>query len=94
MKEIAKFLSIKPASATSLINDLAREGFLERIADSKDRRIIRLKITKSGREKIEENLRHSKKGLKEVFSKLEERDRENLIKIFNKLSSILSSNLN
>lgn len=93
MKDVAGFLSIKPASATSIINILTESGLLKRIPDENDRRIVRLQITKEGRKKIEDNFKHAKKGLIDIFSKLEEKDRENLVKIFTKLSKILSSSL-
>lgn len=94
MKDVAKFLSIKPASATSIINSLSESNLLGRVQDQNDRRIIRLRITREGKKKLEENFKFAKKGLVDVFSKLEEKDRESLVKIFTKLSKILSSNLN
>jgi DNA-binding MarR family transcriptional regulator len=89
MKDIARFLSITPASATSLINGLVDMGSLERIADKKDRRIIRLRATAGGRKKLKGSEDQAKKELRRIFMKLSVRDRDDLLHILEKLSGIL-----
>lgn len=90
MKEIARFLSITPASATSLINGLVRTGVLERVTDQRDRRIIRLQATTEGRKRLDETDEQAKRELKRVFMKLGDADRSSLITVLEKLSRILS----
>ena len=42
MKDVAQHLSVKPPSATALLNTLVRGGYVYRIADSSDRRRLHL----------------------------------------------------
>jgi len=90
MKDIARILFITPASATSLVNSLVKMGALERIIDSSDRRVIRLRITASGRKTLNAAESVAKQELKRVFLQLNERDRSSMISVLDKLSGILS----
>ncbi len=94
MKEVARILSVTPASATSLVNGLVRMGALERITDSSDRRVVRLRVTTSGSKALNAAEGVAKKELKSVFSRLSERDRAAMIDVLGKLSDILSRNEN
>ncbi len=91
MKDVARLLSITPASATSLVNGLAQMGALERIADRNDRRIIRLRATAYGKKKLHEADYQAKRKLKRIFLQLTNKDRSHMIVVLEKLSRILSS---
>ncbi len=90
MKDMARILSITPASVTSLINGLVKMGALERIADHSDRRVIRLRATAYGKKTLNAAESRAKKELKNVFVRLTERDRNAMIDALEKLSAILS----
>ncbi len=90
MKDVARILSITPASATSLVNGLVRRNALERTSDRSDRRIIRLRITASGRKALQAAEGVAKGELKRVFSQLSYRDRNGMIAVLGKLSGILA----
>ncbi len=92
MKDIARILSITPASATSLIGGLVGMGALERIPDSRDRRIVRLRITAGGRKALREAESAVKRELKRVFLQLSDKDRSAMISVLGKLAGILSNN--
>lgn len=92
MKNVARILSITPASATPLINGLVKMGALERTSDSSDRRIIRLRITANGRKALNAAEGTAKRELKRVFQQLSNKDRNNMISVLGKLSGILSKN--
>lgn len=49
MKDLARHLSITPPSATSLVECLVKKGWLARVTDKKDRRVVRICVTQSGR---------------------------------------------
>jgi len=90
MKDIARFLSITPASATSLANGLVRMGVLERVADASDRRVILLRSTAHGRKALSRTDSQAKKELKRIFLQLSDNDRKNLAMILEKLFAVLS----
>jgi len=90
MKDIARFLSITPASATSLVNGLVETGVLVRAVDAKDRRIIRLRATVYGKKELSNAENQAKKELKRIFLKLSNNDRSYLVAVLEKLSKVLT----
>lgn len=46
MRDISNMLGIRDASATSLIDGLAKAGYVQRKHDKKDRREVNLSVTK------------------------------------------------
>jgi DNA-binding MarR family transcriptional regulator len=90
MKDIARFLSITPASATSLVNGLVKSGVLVRTADMHDRRIIRLHASSYGKEQLGDAEKQAKSELKRIFLRLSSNDRNKLAAVLGKLSDIIS----
>lgn len=86
MKDIADYLCITPPSATSLINGLVKTKQLERVFDKDDRRLIRLAVTAKGRGTLEDGFKKITRRMQAVLSKLNEKERSDLIKILEKLS--------
>jgi len=90
MKDVANFLCITPSSATSLINRLVKAGMLKRHFDKNDRRVIRLSVTAQGCKTFKQEFRKSSLRLRRILMKLNNKERENLIRIFQKLQKIYS----
>ena len=67
MKDLARFLSITPASATSLANGLVRMGVLERIADASDRRVILFASNGTRQESVEPDRQPGQEGVETDF---------------------------
>jgi DNA-binding MarR family transcriptional regulator len=88
MKDIAEYLSITPPSATSLVNHLAQAKLVERVHDGEDRRIVRMNITDLGKKKFNEGMEMVADRMKKVLSPLNTGEKENLIKILEKISKI------
>lgn len=86
MKDVAGYLCIKPPSATALINPLVSAGQIVRIRDKKDRRVIRLVITKKGSENLTRGFKAIRGMMKEALSKLSDKEVQDLTKILQKLS--------
>jgi DNA-binding MarR family transcriptional regulator len=85
MKEIAAELRITPPSVTTIVEALCEGGFLKREADGHDRRIIRVSVTPK-MFKTYSSLKNAKLIiLKNLFSTLNDEDRESLSKIINKI---------
>ncbi len=51
--DLAGDLSTSPRNVTGLVDHLERDGLVERVPDSADRRSVRARLTPSGRERIE-----------------------------------------
>ncbi len=94
MKDLARVLSITPASTTSLVDGLVKMGALERTAHGSDRRVILLRTTAEGRKKLNDTDAKAKRELKKIFLELSDADRDRLAEIMEKLSRILSPEYN
>jgi DNA-binding MarR family transcriptional regulator len=87
MKRIAEYLHIKAPSATSLVNGLVQIGYVKRISDPNDRRMVQMKITDKGREYLKDGMKHMTEKIKEVLSKLKKDQIDNFIKIMEDINN-------
>ena len=51
--EMAEDLAMTPRNVTGLVDHLERDGLVERVPDTEDRRSVRARLTPAGRERIE-----------------------------------------
>ena len=90
MSQIGRRLMISKPNMTSIINNLIREGKVERLPEETDRRIIRISITKKGRGFMQ----HYKKAMGDVIktnlSQLSEQDLERLYHALEEMKDITS----
>ncbi|HEX7586508.1 MAG TPA: MarR family transcriptional regulator [Patescibacteria group bacterium] len=87
MKEVADYLCVTPPSATALINNLVEQNLVERVADKEDRRIVRLDITQHGKKELKDGIDELAGRMKKILSFLDDKEKENLIKILEKIST-------
>lgn len=52
--DISRILQVTSPTVTQLVNQLEKTGLVERIPDSRDRRVVRVRMTESGRRYLEE----------------------------------------
>ena len=85
MKEIASALNITLPAATGLIDRLYITGFVKRVFEPSDRRIIRIILTDKGKRAVNEVKEKRKAAIKDVFSHLSEDERQQYLKILKKV---------
>ena len=85
MKEIASSLLIALPSATSAINRLAKDGYLKRISDENDRRIVRLEITSKGKEMYDECYKDVLQKMEKILAPLSEKEVTEYASILSKI---------
>jgi len=88
MNDVARYLSITPPSATSLITVVVRAGYLERLHDETDRRKVRLLVTSRGHRAIDQGAHRMSTQMRGVFKHLSAKEQRDLIRILDKLSKI------
>jgi len=81
MSDFSANLSLSPSSAAQLAERLNLIGYIKRSEDTKDRRTVRLAMTKKGTDYIEKIHRRMHKKFKRVFSKVPQKDIKELIRI-------------
>jgi DNA-binding MarR family transcriptional regulator len=85
MQEVARHFKIRAPSATFLIDELVRAGFVERHANSKDRRKVEVSLTPQGRKMFKTIETKRNKILGTLFGSLEPSDRKELERILEKI---------
>jgi len=81
MRDVAAHFKITAPSATSLVNELARMGFVARTGNAKDRRQVHISLTKKGTILVKKIASRRAKALGELFSSLSKADRSELNRI-------------
>ena len=85
MKDVANYLGITPPSATTMIDKLVQEKYLSRKQDPNDRRQVLLIVTNKGKTFIHTSFENMRKILDKTLDVLSDKDKKDLIRIYNKL---------
>jgi DNA-binding MarR family transcriptional regulator len=91
MHKVAQHFSVTPPSATSLVDILFKEGYITRIIDNKDRRLVRLQITPKGLKRLRQGQREMEVKMRGLFRALNDKEIKQLIRIMEKLSLALKN---
>jgi DNA-binding MarR family transcriptional regulator len=84
--EIAKYFSITPASVTSQIDNLVKEGWLERVYNKDDKRVIEVKLTGRAKKELPLEIEKLNKQSSWVFETLDKEEEKELLEILKKLN--------
>ncbi|HVW66158.1 MAG TPA: MarR family transcriptional regulator [Candidatus Peribacteraceae bacterium] len=90
MKEFAQFLHVTSPSATSFANRLVRLKWIKRIADKKNRKLVRLRLTDAGTKVITTKMKEHTKVMRELFELLSGSDQEEFVRILANLHTALA----
>jgi DNA-binding MarR family transcriptional regulator len=92
--ELSNQLQVTPAAVTHLINDLEKAGYVERVADPGDRRIVLLRPTGAGLKMMEVANSQFLEVLKGLTEFLGEDDSREFIRVMSLAMTYFKSNLN
>jgi DNA-binding MarR family transcriptional regulator len=90
MSELGKRLYISKPYMTMLVDQLIRDGHVQRIPDTRDRRVINIAITTEGKRHLKQAASRYKENVKTILSDLERQDLEDLCQSLEKLKNIIS----
>ena len=82
---ISNLLQITPAGVTHLLNPLEETGYIERLPDPNDRRIVRIGLTDKGTQEAAAVMLDVQKKLDEMVTLLGEEDSETFIRLLTKV---------
>lgn len=91
MSDFAASMKISPSSASAFVDRLCKEGWVERIADKTNRKIVHLKLTASGEKILVLNQKQKRAFLADVLSLIPVADQKHLARIFANLQTALHS---
>lgn len=86
MKDIATCQAITPPSATAMVDHLTKLKLLSRHPDPRDRRIVRLQLTKKGTAAFRRAIRQQHRRLRTLLRNLNLQEQKQLLRLLKKLS--------
>src|SRR5207245_1405480 len=92
MTDLANYLKLSSSSTTQLIERMVHSGYVARINDEHDRRVVHISVTKQGLEKLQQMKEEKRNNMKKLFSKIEKKDVIELIRIQEKILHNLQNN--
>jgi DNA-binding MarR family transcriptional regulator len=90
MSDLAHFMNVTTAAMTGIVERLVRDGYLVRVYDDKDRRIIKVKLTLEGNGLVKEINQHKRQMLIKIFSDISVADRRQYLRILTQIKDILT----
>jgi DNA-binding MarR family transcriptional regulator len=91
MKEFAESLKITSPSATSFVNRVVNMGWVQRVADKKNRKLVRLKITPLGKRLLQARMQEKRRCFRDMLKLLSVQDQRDLVRVLQKLTKALAS---
>ncbi|WP_374711412.1 MarR family winged helix-turn-helix transcriptional regulator [Symbiobacterium terraclitae] len=90
MGELCAKMYLACSTATDLIDRMERNGLIERVRDTADRRVIRLRVLPKGSELIEQVLEARQAYLATAMAGLGASDKARIIRTLEELSALLA----
>jgi len=87
VKELAESINVTPGAITQFADALIKKGLVERESDINDRRIVRMKLTTSGRSQFETLTKEFLAAATQAFDILSNDEVTLLITMLNKVNS-------
>ena len=85
MNELSRMLMVTGGNITAIVDQLEKEGQVERLDDSADRRVFRIRLTRSGEKSFLEMARAHEQWVVELLAGLTRKEHDELLKLLAKL---------
>ena len=91
MSELGTELNVPMSTATRIVDWLVRGDMVERVNDPSDRRVVRVGMSKSGREMYETGMTYNKQRIGKLLKDFSSEEQTQLLTLMNKLFNSLVS---
>jgi len=85
MNELSRLLMVTGGNVTGVVDQLEKEGLVERLDEPADRRAFRIRLTRSGEKTFAEMARAHESWVVELLAGLSGRERDELLKLLAKV---------
>ncbi len=85
MNELSRLLMVTGGNVTAIVDQLEKEGLVERLDEPADRRAFRIRLTRSGERSFAEMARAHEEWVVELFAGMTRREQEDLLKLLAKV---------
>ena len=90
MTDIARTLGVTTAAATGIVDRLVKSSYAVRVYDTRDRRIIKIRLSPQGRELVLRINKQKKHNIIEIFGRIPSEDRDSFLKILMRVHEIVT----
>ncbi|MGH8723741.1 MAG: MarR family winged helix-turn-helix transcriptional regulator [Burkholderiales bacterium] len=87
MNELSRLLMVTGGNVTAIVDQLEKEGLVERLDEPADRRAFCIRLTRAGDKSFAEMARAHEQWVVELLSGLSRREHDELLKLLAKLKS-------
>jgi DNA-binding MarR family transcriptional regulator len=85
MNELSRLLMVTGGNVTAIVDQLEKEGLVERLDEPADRRAFRIRLTRSGAKSFAEMARAHERWVVELLAGLSRKEHDELLKLLAKL---------
>ena len=89
MTHVANLLGIKVSTLTAAVNKLVRKGYVERLRDDRDRRIVRIRLTPEGVCTVKEHEGFHESMIREAIAQIPDDELQQFISSIDNIQSFL-----
>jgi len=89
MSELASVMDVTTAAATGIVDRLVTSGYVMRLYDAKDRRVINIKLTKNGSNMVQRISHQRRQVTSEVFGRISKEERTSYLSIMLHVRDVL-----
>ncbi len=89
MKEFATAMMVTSPSATSFVNRLVKMGWVTRVSDPNNRKVIRLKLSAKGKTVMKKRMSEKREHMRSILDLLPAKDQSDMARILSTLHSKL-----
>lgn len=90
MSELASIMQVTTAAMTGVVDRIVKYGYVKRVYDPEDRRIIKVRLTPKGKELVNKVNLQRKQMLISIFGKLSEKDRQDYLRVLRSIKDVLT----
>jgi DNA-binding MarR family transcriptional regulator len=87
---LSELLNISKSAVSQMINALEDKGYVERVTTKNDRRVVYVRLTGDGEACFTKQIQAFLHGMDKIFAKMGEEDTEELLRLLEKLYTIVS----
>ena len=91
MGDLASFMQVSMATTSGIVDRLVRDGYLKRLPDPKDRRVIQVRLSTKGDGLLSRILKRRKDMICQTFGRISEDDRAEYLRILTQIRDILTT---
>jgi len=81
MNALSRLLMVTGGNVTAIVDQLEREGLVERLDEPEDRRAFRIRLTRAGERSFADMARAHEEWIVELLGGLSRREHEELLKL-------------